>query len=208
MGNWQNSIVAGQTRRMHIIQDGQCNKERRVKELGVYRTETKRIHVGQFFGMKAMFYGCPLSHTVTACAGPAITLSISYDELLGIGGDAEGANIVRTISDSMQKYLMREVPEFESLSDDTIEWVHSQSTKVEFKRWDSIFSKGDPLDTIYILEDGSVCENLAGSTVASDQNARRTRKEFAQVTTPGSVFGTECMEVHDFVASSTLAAMT
>jgi CRP-like cAMP-binding protein len=111
--------------------------------------------------MRGLLYGAPVGLTITADTEFVKTLSISVNELLDTADTPqERDELMVTMRKSMQIYLLRQVPQLKQMADDYFDSVHANTTEVEFKRWDVIFSKGSLLDSVYILERGKIVEHM------------------------------------------------
>eukprot|EP00929_Paragymnodinium_shiwhaense_P030340 TRINITY_DN17217_c0_g1_i1.p1 TRINITY_DN17217_c0_g1~~TRINITY_DN17217_c0_g1_i1.p1 ORF type:complete len:600 (-),score=129.89 TRINITY_DN17217_c0_g1_i1:234-2033(-) len=206
----QSCMVSGSARRMFILTDGKCNKLVKTREAsGVVKVDKETLHMGAFFGMLAMYYGCPFSATVTAKTR-ALTLSVSHDDLLDIcAHDGEGQAIMASMRDCMKKHLLRELDFLKGVEEPTLDVMLTQSSEVKLKRWETAFRKGDTIDKVFILQEGTACESfiddmsadLKDSSVTADPNLA-----YSESITPGTCFGKDVADFGKFVARSTVAA--
>jgi len=87
--------------------------------------------------------------------------------------------------------------------------VCEQSKEVTFKKWASVFTKGEQLDMVYILETGALSEHESDIETLRDEHECGHHGGCIQHTTPGTCFGTMCLQGKEkSVPTSTLAAST
>jgi CRP-like cAMP-binding protein len=85
--------------------------------------------------------------------------------------------------------------------------VCEQSKEVTFKTWDPVFTKGVPLDMVYILETGALSEHESDIDILRDAHELGERGGCIQHTAPGTCFGIDCLQRKEKnVPTSTLAA--
>lgn len=215
----QNSLVVGSMRRLHIISGGACRWERRVKGEDGRNVEQAMIGAGDFFGLLAMFFGCPLDATIIAHEEPVTTMSIGYDELFQIcqehkaeHEDEEDEDILAIIKRTMMKFLVRKIPQLKDIEDNKLALIIAQSHEVTYKRWQPVYKCGEPSDTVFVLQTGTVCESVGDGMYASfdDKEFRESieanKAAFTEIHQPGTVFGAEALENSDHTPQNTLAA--
>eukprot|EP00927_Polykrikos_kofoidii_P055650 TRINITY_DN49864_c0_g1_i1.p1 TRINITY_DN49864_c0_g1~~TRINITY_DN49864_c0_g1_i1.p1 ORF type:complete len:569 (-),score=91.30 TRINITY_DN49864_c0_g1_i1:44-1750(-) len=200
----QNAVENGDRRRLCIVTEGLCRQEAKVRDAGGWRECATELHVGDYFGMLAMYYGCTSSTTVIAKT-PVVTLSLSRDELIQVC-DGNTA-VLGGINVSMQRHLLSQVEQLNCLGSRELEDVLSHVVSVSFKRWEQIFAIGSQIDDIYILETGKVCESHSDPMQLGDEEVQRVTDGVVESTAPGSVFGMECIG-GPTAARSTLGAVT
>jgi len=118
-----------------------------------------------------------------------------------------------TLQQSMKGYLLRQIPQLKEMAEDNFRSVRNCSEEVSFKKWSVIFSKGQPIDAVYVLERGTVIEHdgeasamceLPGEDAGSAEVAQARPIERV---TPGEYFGAGCLEEKNFKAPCTLVAL-
>lgn len=227
----QGNVLSGDTRRMYIILDGRCKKEVLPSSFHEEEVGVDTMRHGSFFNMFAMWYGCPCGATVTTETA-ATTLSLAHDELMAISvGEIKEAKRTNMSNQKLQK------PETECLSEtlNSIRhamWLHllktfflkmgmddvannnsalvvvcEQSKEIAFKKWDPVFTKGIPYDTVYILETGALSEHESDIETLRDEHELGQRAGCIQHSIPGTSFGALCLQGKERnVPTSTLAA--
>eukprot|EP00933_Yihiella_yeosuensis_P033563 TRINITY_DN27241_c0_g1_i1.p1 TRINITY_DN27241_c0_g1~~TRINITY_DN27241_c0_g1_i1.p1 ORF type:complete len:978 (+),score=202.39 TRINITY_DN27241_c0_g1_i1:106-3039(+) len=209
------AIVAGQnhiTERVYIVEQGTLLME--VTDRSMLPSFMQafvgaiRLGPGQYFGMRGLLYDAPYGFNVTASSEEVFTLSISYKELLETAGDdlADQLHLASIMQESMQSYLLRQIPQLKMLADPSFNQVRQQAQIVHFKRWAVIFNKGDPLQNVYVLEMGKLMEfdgDCNDMQVMSDKEVKCPER-----TTPGEFFGTECLTQKSAKAPYSLVAIT
>lgn len=75
--------------------------------------------------------------------------------------------------------------------------VCEQSKEITFKKWDPVFTKGIPYDTVYILETGALSEHDSNIDTLRDEDELGHRARCVQHIIPGTSFGEDCLQGKD-----------
>lgn len=198
----QDALVEGDTRRMYIIQTGECVEETRKDRVEGSEKEVRKLKSGAFFGMLAMFYGNPRKSTVTATTS-VTTLSLSHDVLRGVcRNDREGKKIWAAATKSMRFHLLQISDALGShYSDDELALILEHTRPVLYKKWDRLMAPGDLLTTVYVLEEGALAEHHG-----QVEDLQLTPVESLLHSTPGVTFGAQCILDRNAVGRTSLAA--
>jgi len=206
----QGDHVVGDSRQTFVIEAGSCSM--RVKanswECSAFRyiaAEEERhtchedheelLQPGHHFGMLSMFFGCPCQCTVVARTA-VTTLSLSHNTFMSLcAEEGEGLGMYESAQRSMRVHLLRRIPQLSRLGDDTIGLLVGHAHQVAYKRWDVLFGKGDVVDAVYVLENGSLTESFGG-----------TEGPFVEHCQGGVHFGVQLLTSRSVVWPSTLAA--
>jgi len=215
----KNAIITGEnhiTSRLYIVEHGQVLMEVKSKELlpsfwPVGAQPMITLSPGGFFGMRGLLYGAPVGFNITA-ATDVKTLSISFEEVLETSPPDERAAMEATMKKNMQGYLLRQIPQLKQMAEEHFRNVLEHAEEVSFKKWSVIFSQGDSIDSVYVLQKGMVVEHdgdraamceLPGEVERfPDVNSKPAR------VTPGEFFGVSCLTDKNAKASYTLVALT
>jgi len=161
---------------------------------------------GQVFGMRGLLYGAPVGFNISALTDGMSTLSISYEELIDCAEPDEREAMAKTIHDSMQAFLLRQIPQLSHLADNFFARIQMHAEEVHFKKWDVIFSKGVPFSSVYVLQKGKVVDH--DGEAAALRELRGKAVNCIERAQPGEFFGAECLTHHEARSSCTLVAMT
>jgi len=202
----ENRRVCPATRRLYIIDKGRCKvsqlsqpNEQEPNAVGrkkpiqtkrsVFVAEDRTVHAGSYFGMLELLYGCPHQHTLTTIT-EVQTLSIGFDEFRELLND-EADELFDVMKRSVRIHLIQQVHPLLKLSteEELVSVLDSARTK-RYAHWEVIFRKGDPMDRLLMLEEGTCIEydgdadSLREHTFDSVEVEERSR--------PGETFGTRC----------------
>jgi len=161
----------------------------------------------QFFGMRGLVTGGSVGYKVTAASDEVWTLSISYEEILEAAEQPrERAEMEATMRDWMQGYLLRHIPQLQHLPENVFQTVKKNAEEVYIKKWSVIFSFGDVMDAVYVLEKGKVIETTQSAKELPDLHASQLACLSRE--TSGDYFGAECLTDKHARAPKTLVAQT
>lgn len=217
----ENQRVSETTRVLYIIERGQCTEAKMpgdserggtsdpripAQQRSVFM-RNERIHdPGAFFGMLELLYGCPEQCTVTALT-EVQTLSITFLQLQELLGD-DVEETLELMRRSVRTHLVQQIhPHLRMSTHEELTYLLDSASTCHYNHWDFIFRKGEPLNHILMLEDGSVieyegdAESLVENTFPSAECIEHSR--------PGETFGTRFVIGRDqAVAPFTLVAIS
>jgi len=181
----------GQTRRLYLIQKGHCTStvlgHRNARNRTTPLPPDEFLHSTSFFGMHEFLHGCPSLVTVTANT-EAVTLSISFDELqVVLGPDTHIA--VEVMTRSVRMHLIQKVHTLlKQCCDEELRSLLEKSTLHQYMPREMIFKKGETLDRIFLLEEGSCieCDGDASKLGSDPLPDAETVEHYI----PGDTFGT------------------
>jgi len=205
----QNEHVAGETQCMYIIEDGDCGVLKESKG----KADQGDMHImrpGQNFGMLGLLYGAPRAATVTAVKN-CKTLSITYDELLRAIATCEktcGKGLLKEMRTAVRTHLVRRIPTFKSVTDETIADLVKRLREVHYKRWQPIFMEGDQAKSILVLEEGVCIEHHGDVSELKEWRYRESAAEVEEHNNPGTFFGADCVTNSNAQNEFTLVAIT
>lgn len=204
----QNEHVEGSTRRMYIIEDGQCRAvKQRARSAQGSTNFAETLLTGAYFDLLSMMYGSPRERTIVAETAVR-TLSLAYDDLLSLskmesnGADPSGEDMMEGMKKSMRLHLLSQADDLDVFDDEQIQTMLEFSEIVSYKKWEVVHSKGSRLKHIYVLEDGALVEydgDLA--------DMKGDPYDLVEHRTPGKLFGGQLMQDRRAVAETTLAAV-
>jgi len=208
------AILAGQshiTSRLFIIEHGTVDMEvNNTDQLPSFMKVTGKgisLGPGQFFGMRGLLYGSPVGFHIVASSDKVQTLSVSVEEILNTAKDPrEREEISARMHESMQGYLMRQVPQLRHMADNFFLSVKSCASEVFFKKWTIILSKGTPIEIVYVLEQGKIIQYDGDATDLQELVSDNVNPP--EHVTPGDYFGVECLTNKKACAPYTLVALT
>jgi len=205
---YKGMLLAGKehiTSRLFCVEEGIVELDTNKSLPAWMRSQKATLGPGQFFGMRGLLYGAPFGFNVVAKSEEVWTLSISYEELLDAGAESpeEREAIATTMHNSMKRFLLRQIPQLESMADPFFEVVQKQAAQTKFKKWTVIFSKGESLRSLFVLQEGKVVP-YDGDTHEQVECAMAEPERGV----PGEVFGLDCLTNPDAKAPCTLVAST
>eukprot|EP00931_Biecheleriopsis_adriatica_P039810 TRINITY_DN22761_c0_g1_i1.p1 TRINITY_DN22761_c0_g1~~TRINITY_DN22761_c0_g1_i1.p1 ORF type:complete len:999 (+),score=209.65 TRINITY_DN22761_c0_g1_i1:102-3098(+) len=211
------AVLAGQshiTSRVYIIEQGSVMMEvSDTSSLPSFMAaattgQGNRLGPGQYFGMRGLLYGAPYGFTITAVSEEVQTLSISYEELLETAGEeVEARNHLNThLKESMQAFLVRQIPELKPLADASFKEVQSHVQEVVFNKWAVIVEKGSPIEYVYVLEKGKLAQYDGEASKLLESYDKEVH--CPECVTPGLFFGNECLSKKGARSPYTLVALT
>jgi len=194
---------------MYIIEDGDCGVLKESKG----KADQGDMHImrpGQNFGMLGLLYGAPRAATVTAVKN-CKTLSITYDELLRAIATCEktcGKGLLKEMRTAVRTHLVRRIPTFKSVTDETIADLVKRLREVHYKRWQPIFMEGDQAKSILVLEEGVCIEHHGDVSELKEWRYRESAAEVEEHNNPGTFFGADCVTNSNAQNEFTLVAIT
>jgi len=219
----EGAVICGSSHlssRLYIVEHGHVLMEAKSKALlpsfwPVGKEPTVDLGPGGFFGMRGILFNAPVGFTVTAISAQVDTLSASVSEMLHAVPVEEREAMQATMKDSMQGYLLRQIPQLRQMSDVFFRLIRSQAVEVRYKKWSVIFAKEDAIDSVYVLQQGQLMEH-GGAAVdmsALPSELDDAAKRFLAMNspprvTPGEYFGVNCLSEKNAKAPYTLVALT
>jgi len=214
----ENQRVDKNTRRLYILEKGQCmisqmesqrsddvwheqNIKRLARKRSVFMSNDKTCQPGAYFGMLEFLYGCPQMHTLTAQT-EATTLSCSYDELQDLLLNRKDMNkeeseeacnaVFENMTRAVRIHLIQQVHSLLKQSTEAELLSVLESAKCRrYAQWETIFSKGQSLEHVSMLEAGSCIEyNGHADTLVENTFAKADCVEHSR---PGETFGTRAI---------------
>ncbi|KAL4455790.1 hypothetical protein ABPG74_003200 [Tetrahymena malaccensis] len=107
----------------------------------------KKLKEGQSFGELALIYNKPRLATIK-CVKKCTFAVLEKNQYLEILKTAEQRNILKQID------KLSEIPLFKQLSFEFLKEIYLNSEQIQFRKNDVVFSKGDPSNAVYIVQQG------------------------------------------------------
>jgi CRP-like cAMP-binding protein len=222
----ENAHVEGPTRRIYIIETGQClqthkknndfdvepdEQLRRGSRAQQMKQHTVACQPGDYLGQLEFLYGCPQLHSLTA-VNDCVTLSISFDELKELlkdqGEQASFQRIFVLMERSVRKELIRESHHsLKCLADDDLDRLLDAATSHVHEKYDMILRKGEETKSIIMLLRGCCIEYNADADGLMELD--KDEVDCIEHARPGETFGTAALlQSKVFPAPYTLVAIS
>lgn len=205
----ENEQVHGPSRRMYILEKGKCRvsimqadrkektwavnpssqgKNRISRGKSVFMQDEKTVLPGCFWGVMETFYGCPKQSTVTVSSSPVTTLSSSYDEMKELYGNT-AEQVLGSMKRSVRMGLLEAAHSMlKTVPEEELNRLLDSASTQTCVQWETLFTKGDYVDALFILEAGRFIEYDGEAEVLQEHTFSSV--ECLEHDSPGDTFGT------------------